>query len=172
MTAEVQQAEGRGWFGWLGRLRVQERRTFVAAFGGNALDNLDVSIFTFLIPTLIAVWGMSRGEAGLIATSALVSGALGGWLTGILADRFGRVRVLQLTILWFSFFTFLCGFAQTPEQMLICRVLQGLGFGGELAVGAVLVGEAVRPEYRGRIMGGGWRAVSMWERWAPAPYSP
>jgi MFS family permease len=154
MATEASPAARTNRLGWYGRLQTQERRTFWAAFGGNALDNLDVSLFTFLIPTLIAAWGMSHGQAGLIASSALLSGAVGGVVTGALADRFGRVRVLQLTILWFSFFTFLCGFAQSPEQMLIARTLQGLGFGGELAVGAVLVGEAVRPEYRGRIMGG------------------
>lgn len=143
-----------GRLGWLGRLAPQERRAFWAAFGGNALDNLDFSLFSFLIPTLTVTWGMSRAEAGLIATSTAISGAVGGVVAGALADRFGRVRILQITILWFSVFTFLCGFAQNPDQLLLARTLQGLGFGGELAVGAVLIGEAVRPADRGKIMGG------------------
>ncbi|MFP3491056.1 hypothetical protein R0K20_26090, partial [Staphylococcus sp. SIMBA_130] len=67
-------------------------------------------IYTFMIPTLIVVWGMTRTEAGYIATGSLISSAIGGWVAGILADRYGRVRILQLTVLWFSLFTFLSGF--------------------------------------------------------------
>src|ERR1019366_3988941 len=69
------------------------------------------------------------------------------------ADRFGRVRVLQVTILWYAFFTFLCGFAQNFNQLFLFRGLQGLGFGGEWAAGAVLIGEVIRDKYRGRAVG-------------------
>jgi MFS family permease len=70
-----------------------------------------------------------------------------------MADRFGRVRVLQITILWYAFFTFLCGFAQDFTQLFIFRALQGFGFGGEWAAGAVLMGEVIRDKYRGRAVG-------------------
>jgi MFS family permease len=130
-----------------------ERRTFWACFAGCALDNLDAQIFSLLIPTLAAAWGMSRGEAGWIATSTLLTGAVGGLASGYLADRYGRVPVMQATILWFSLFTLLCGFAQTPTQMLILRSLQGFGFGGEFAVGATLIAEVTAPRRRGTVMG-------------------
>lgn len=129
------------------------RRALWAAFGGNALDNFDFNLFTFLIPTLMATWHIGRDRAGVIASSAIFAGAIGGTVAGRLADRFGRVRVLQATILWFSLFACLCGFSQSPQQLLWLRCLQGLGFGGELAVGAVLIGESVAPAVRGRIMG-------------------
>ncbi|MCW5619666.1 MAG: MFS transporter [Burkholderiales bacterium] len=83
----------------------------------------------------------------------------GGWLAGILADRLGRVRVLQITIVWFSFFTFLSGFTNSFEQLLVTRALQGLGFGGEWAVGSVLIGEMIRAQHRGKAVGmvqSGW----------------
>lgn len=123
-----------------------------ASFGGNALDNFDFNLFTFLIPTLMLTWGMRRDMAGVIASSTLFAGAIGGSLAGLLADRYGRVRVLRWTVLWFAFFTFACGFSNSPQQLLILRALQGLGFGGELAVGAVLIGESIAPAVRGRIM--------------------
>jgi MFS family permease len=53
----------------------------------------------------------------------------------------------------------LIGFAQNFEQILVLRALQGLGFGGEWAVGSVLMGEMVRTEFRGRAVGtvqSGW----------------
>ena len=61
--------------------------------------------------------------------------------------------MLQVTILWYAVFTFLCGFAQNFDQLFIFRALQGLGFGGEWAAGAVLMGEVIRDKYRGRAVG-------------------
>jgi MFS family permease len=77
-----------------------ERRTFIATFGGWALDAFDFMVFTFVITTLSALFHIDKGQAGMLATVTLLFSAVGGWLAGILADRVGRVRVLQGTILW------------------------------------------------------------------------
>jgi len=138
---------------WFADLTTRERRTMGACFGGWSLDALDVQIFSFVIPSLLALWKISAGQAGELATITLLVSAFGGWLAGALADRFGRVRVLQVTILWYAFFTFLCGFAQDFNQLFVFRALQGLGFGGEWAAGAVLMGEVIRDKYRGRAVG-------------------
>src|SRR5215475_383948 len=130
--------------GWLRELNAKERKTMWGCFGGWSLDAFDVQMYSFVIPTVISLWGLSRGEAGLIGTVTLLISSLGGWFSGTLADKFGRVKMLQITILWYSFFTFLCA---SP-----CA-LHGLGFGGEWAAGAVLMGEVVRDKYRGRAVG-------------------
>lgn len=96
---------------------------------------------------------VTTAEAGALATVTLIVSSFGGWVAGALSDRFGRVRVLQVTILWYAGFTFLCGFAQDFNQLFVLKALQGLGFGGEWAVGAVLMGEVVRDKYRGRAVG-------------------
>jgi MFS family permease len=144
---------------WIRELDSKERKTLIAAYGGWSVDAFDFMVYTFVIPTLIAAWGMSRGEAGLIATSALLASAVGGWAAGALADHFGRVRLLQISIAWFAAFTFLCGFTNSFEQLLIVRTLQGVGFGGEWAVGSVIIGEIIRAEHRGKAVGtvqSGW----------------
>lgn len=144
---------------WFHDLTAPERKTLYAAWGGWAVDAFDYTVYTFLIPTLIAAWAMTKGEAGLIATASLIMSAVGGWLAGILADRWGRVKVLQITIVWFSVFTFLSGFTNSFEQLLLTRALQGLGFGGEWAVGSVLIGEMIRAQHRGKAVGtmqSGW----------------
>ncbi|OZI34453.1 MFS transporter [Bordetella genomosp. 10] len=144
---------------WYRELSVTERRTFVGAFGGWAIDALDFMVFTFVISTLINLWGIDKGQAGMLGTVTLLFSAVGGWLAGILADRYGRVRVLQATILWFSVCTVAIGFTQNFEQIFVLRALQGLGFGGEWAVGSVLMGEIVRAEHRGKAVGtvqSGW----------------
>jgi MFS family permease len=120
---------------------------------------MDVQLYSFVIPTLIAIWGITRAQAGALGTAALLVSAVGGWLAGWLADRYGRVRTLQVAILWFAVFTFLSGLAQNFEQLFAARALMGLGFGGEWAAGAVLLGEVIRPEYRGKALGmmqAGW----------------
>ena len=144
---------------WFAQLNSKERSALAATFAGWMLDGMDVMVYSFVLPTLIVLWHISKGEAGLLGTSALLLSSLGGWLAGLAADRFGRVKVLQLTILWFAFFTFLSGFANGFTQLLVFRGLQGLGFGGEWAVGSVLIGETIRSKYRGRAVGtvqGGW----------------
>jgi MFS family permease len=136
-----------------------ERRTFWACFAGWALDAMDVMIYPLVIGTIITLWQVDRGLAGLAVTATLVFSATGGWLAGYLSDRIGRVRTLQLTILWFSVFSLLCAFAQNFTQLMICRALLGLGFGGEWSAGAVLIGETIRAQYRGRAVGSvqsGW----------------
>ena len=143
----------------LSDLTKTERRAFAACVGGWALDAMDVQLYSFVIPTLIAIWGITRAQAGELGTAALLVSAAGGWLAGWLADRYGRVRTLQVAILWFAVFTFLSGLAQNFEQLFAARALMGLGFGGEWAAGAVLLGEVIRPEYRGKALGmmqAGW----------------
>jgi MFS family permease len=138
---------------WFSDLTSRERRTMIACFGGWSLDALDVQIFSFVIPSLLTLWNITKGQAGELATITLLVSAFGGWLAGAACDRFGRVRVLQVTIVWYAVFTFLCGFAQNFEQLFVFRALQGLGFGGEWAAGAVLIGEVIRDKYRGRAVG-------------------
>jgi MFS family permease len=140
-------------------MNLPERRTFWACAAGWALDGMDFMIYPLVIGTIMALWKVVPGTAGLAGTVTLLASAVGGWLGGYLADRVGRVRTLQFTILWFSFFSLVCAFVQNFDQLLIARALLGLGFGGEWAAGAVLMGEAIRPQYRGRAVGSvqsGW----------------
>src|SRR6201995_5905554 len=150
---------GEAMLQWMRQLTPVERRTMASCFGGWSLDALDVQIYSFVIPTLLATWNISRGEAGMLGTIPLVVSSFGGWFAGELSDRYGRVRVLQITVLWYAVFTFLCGFAQNFEQLFAARALQGLGFGAEWSAGAVLMGEIIRDKYRGRAVGfvqSGW----------------
>ena len=145
--------------GFYADMTLPEKRTFWACATGWALDGMDFMIYPLVIGTIIKLWSVDAGLAGLAGTVTLLASAIGGWLAGFLADRVGRVRTLQLTILWFSVFSLVCAFVQDFNQLLIARALLGLGFGGEWAAGAVLMGETIRPQYRGRAVGSvqsGW----------------
>jgi MFS family permease len=138
---------------WYQELSAVEKRTIWACWAGWVLDALDLMIYAMAMPVLIKLWSMTNQEAGLLATAALISSALGGWISGMLCDRIGRIRMLQVCILWFAFFTAISGLATSPNQLLAIRTLQGIGFGGEWAAGAVLLSEIIDPKHRGKALG-------------------
>lgn len=140
-------------------MNVPERRTFWACATGWALDGMDFMIYPLVIGTIIKLWNVDAGLAGLAGTVTLLASAVGGWFAGFMCDRIGRVRTMQITIIWFSAFSLVCAFVQDFNQLLIARALLGFGFGGEWAAGAVLMGETIRAQYRGRAVGSvqsGW----------------
>lgn len=151
--AEVALEDAGGLRSFYRAMTPPERKAFWACAGGWGFDGLDFTIYPLVIGTIMTLWGVPAGLAGLAATSTLLASALGGWLAGYCSDRFGRVRTLQICILWFSVCTLLCAVAQSFEQLLVFRTLLGIGFGGEWAAGAVLMGETIRAQYRGRALG-------------------
>ena len=163
---------------WLKSTSASERRVLLATYAGYGLDGFDLMIYSFIIPTLLTLWSMSKAQAGYIATGALVTSAIGGWAAGVLADRFGRARILQLTVLWFALFTFLSGFTHNFGELFLTRALQGFGFGGEWSVGSVLVAEIIDARHRGKATGlvqsswsVGWAAAAL-AYWAVSVIAP
>ncbi|WP_434668362.1 MFS transporter [Paraburkholderia sp. A3BS-1L] len=140
-------------FDWYRVAAPAERRTFWGCFLGWSLDTFDNQVLAFLLPVLMAAWHFSKTEAGLIATSSLLAAAFGGWVSGILSDRHGRVRVLTWSIIWFTAFSIIGGLTNSYYQLLVVRALQGLGFGAEWAVGAALMAEVINPAHRGKALG-------------------
>ncbi|MDX2937702.1 MFS transporter [Streptomyces ipomoeae] len=157
-TAETHPATGEppsdgGAFGWLRALGPQGRRAFAGAFGGYALDSYDYFTLPLSMVALAAYFGLDNGQTGLFTTVTLVVSAIGGAAAGVLADRIGRVKALMITVATYAVFTVACGFAPNYETLLVFRALQGLGFGGEWAVGAILVAEYASAKHRGRTLG-------------------
>ncbi len=120
---------------------------------GWMLDAFYVMLYSIVLATLMRVFGMSRATAGLLNALTLAASALGGLLFGVLADHFGRRRMLSASILFYSVCTFACGFATTIAGLGIWRFLLGLGMGGEWATGAALVTETWPAKWRGRAIG-------------------
>ena len=155
--------------GWYSDLTPVERRTYWACFGGFGLDSMDTTMYALVIPSLITVLGITRPEAGYLATAALVGAAAGGWGAGMLAgplmygwlsDRIGRR---------FSFMAFLllqggnvAIYLLTPiglNTSLLLSFFLG-AFQGGLASGmlptfAELFPTAIRANGQGFCLGGG-----------------
>ncbi|MFI6442328.1 MFS transporter [Streptomyces sp. NPDC050759] len=142
-----------GALGWYRALGPRGRRAFAGAFGGYALDSYDYFTLPLSMVALAAYFGLDSGQTGLFTTVTLLASGIGGALAGVLADRAGRVRALMITVVTYAIFTVACGFAPNFESLLVFRALQGLGFGGEWAVGAILVAEYASAKHRGRTLG-------------------
>jgi MFS family permease len=128
----------------------QGKRAFTGAFLGFGLDSYDFWVFSLSLAAIGTTFGLNTAEKGWLSTATLLASALGGVIAGVLCDKIGRTRTLMLTIITFAVFTALCGLAPNYQTLLVLRALQGIGFGGEWATGAILVAEYASTRGRGR----------------------
>jgi MFS family permease len=141
-----------GPFRWRDTTSAQ-RKTLLAAGLGWMLDAFDVLLYSLVLTTLMKAFGMSKATAGSLNSLTLVASAIGSFYFGLLADRFGRRRMLSASILTYSVFTCACGFSPSVTVLAVFRFLLGLGMGGEWNSGAALVAETWPTAWRGRAMG-------------------
>lgn len=153
MTIEVDRlspvSSGSRWY--VGATKVQWQ-AFWSSYLGWALDIMDLLLFAMLLSHISADLGMERSTAGMIASASLVATAFGGLIFGFLADRIGRARSMVLSILCYSIGTVLCGLSQDVMQLLLFRIIVGLGVGGEWSAGAALITETWPARHRGKVM--------------------
>jgi MFS family permease len=93
---------------------------------------------------------MSHSLEGWLLGAGLGASGVGGLVAGALADRLGKRRVLAATVAIYSLGSLICGIAPTPLIFFLGRIVQGLGIGGEWAIGHGMLAEAVPPAFRGR----------------------
>ncbi len=146
-------------FSWWSEGTPQARKALIAAGLGWMLDAFDVTLFAMALPAIRAELGLTTAQGGALGSVTLIGAAAGGIAFGLFADRYGRTRALILSVALYSVFTAACGFATTLTQLVVFRVLLGLGMGGEWASGAALVSETWPAEHRGKALGfmqSGW----------------
>ncbi|MBI4885680.1 MAG: MFS transporter [Acidobacteria bacterium] len=143
-------------------LTSNQRRAFLAAYGGWTLDGMDAYIYALvLVPALTEILPNSGIQPTPVNVAfygmVLLAMFLLGWglsmVWGPIGDKIGRVRALMLTIFSYSLFTFLCGLVGTIWQLAILRILCGIGLGGEQPIGSTFVAEEL-PEDRRKMAAG------------------
>jgi MFS family permease len=139
-------------YGWLAEATAEQKRTLVAASLGWMLDSMDVMLYAFVLGEVQREMHLSAAQSGAMMSATLVAAAVGGIGFGWFADRFGRVRALTTSVLIYSLATAACGLTQTAVQLLFCRIVLGLGMGGEWASGAALVAETWPAQHRGKAL--------------------
>ena len=136
-----------------------QKRTLIAAQLGWMLDGMDVMMYAFALTTIQREFGITTALAGLLASVPLLTASVGGGLAGMLADRYGRARVLIYSILIYSIATGLTATSATLLQLALWRSIVGFGLGAEWSAGSVLVAESWPAEHRGKAVGfmqSGW----------------
>jgi MFS family permease len=137
------------------------RKALAASAVGYAMDGFDFLILGFMMSAIARDLGLGATAGASLATFTLIGAVIGGFVFGMLADAYGRVRVLSLTILIFALFTGLSAFAQGYWDLVAYRTIAGLGLGGEFGIGMALVAEAWPASQRARAssyVGLGWQA--------------
>ena len=120
---------------------------------------MDVLLYVFALNILKSEFHLSNRRAGLVSSATLIFSAIGGIGAGILADRFGRTRLLAGTILLYSLASGGTALSAGLGSLIFWRALVGLGLGGEWSAGAVLVAETWPAQHRAKaisFMQAGW----------------
>ncbi len=148
---------GGRYFQWWHRAGPYQQSVLIVAVLGWVFDSMNANIYSLVqTPALVELLGAdaSKGEigfyGGLIFSTFIIGWAVGGILFGILADYFGRARVMLITILIYAIFTGLAALSRSWWDLSIYRFIAGLGIGGEWAAGATLVAEVWPDRYRSR----------------------
>ncbi len=125
-------------------------KTVVASVAGLTLEGMDIMFISFAMSMIIAEFHIDLATGGLISSITNIGMLAGGMIFGILADKFGRVRIFTYTIILFAIGTALTGLATNIEQVYVFRFIAGLGAGGEYGIGMALVAEAWPKNKQGR----------------------
>ena len=126
------------------------KKTVVASVAGLTLEGMDIMFISFAMTMIIAEFNIDLATGGLISSITNIGMLLGGIIFGVLADKYGRVKVFTYTVLLFAIGTALTGLATSIEQVYLFRFIAGIGAGGEYGIGMALVAEAWPKNKQGR----------------------
>ena len=104
-------------------------------------DGLDTGIIGFVAPALLDDWGITKPQLAPVLSAALVGMSIGAIISGPLADKFGRKKVIVATTLLFAIFTIMCGLATSTQDLMIYRFITGIGLGAAMPNISTIVSE-------------------------------
>jgi putative MFS transporter len=120
---------------------------------GYTFDGMDGAVVAFILPAAAAVFGLSRSEQGLLASSTLIGFLFGALAAGLLGDRIGRRRVMMYALALYAVASLVAALAPNWPVLLAFRIVAGVGTGAESAIIAPFLSEFVPSRYRGRYIG-------------------
>ncbi len=112
------------------------------------LDGFDLQVLGFAAPALLAEWGITRADLAPIFASGMVGVAIGGLVIGPRGDVWGRKPALIGSAIFFGVATLASAWTETESQLLVLRLLAGIGMGGALTNATALVVETAPLRWR------------------------
>lgn len=122
-------------------------------------DSMDLGMMTFVLGSIKAEFGLTAAQTGLVASASFLGMFLGAAVAGMLADRFGRKPVFQVSMIFWGVGSLMCGLADSVTALMLYRILLGFGMGMEFPIGLSMVSEIVPAKSRGKyvaILEGFW----------------
>jgi MFS transporter, putative metabolite:H+ symporter len=123
--------------------------TVAVAHFFDAFDSLTIA---FILPVLVGLWKINPSEIGLLISAGFAGQLIGALALGWAAEKYGRRRVLQVSLIIIALFSAACALAWSYTSLLGFRALQGIGIGAEVPVAATYLNEFTRAAYRGRFL--------------------
>ena len=114
------------------------------------LDALNALSLAFVLPVLTGVWKAGPVEIGLLLTSSYIGQLIGALIFTTLAEKYGRIRSVATATAIMSVMSIVCALCGNFPALFACRLIQGIGVGGEMPVAATYVSELSRARGRGR----------------------
>ncbi len=124
----------------------------VAVMLGTFMEVLDTSVANVALPHIAGNLSATTDEATWVLTSYLVSNAIILPITGWASRAFGRKRLLMTCIVVFTIASFLCGAAGTLNQLILARIVQGMGGGALQPIAQAILLESFPGKKRGAAM--------------------
>ncbi|MGW0906462.1 MFS transporter [Streptomyces sp. NPDC002853] len=115
-------------------------------------EAFDQLLIAYALPELRHEWDLSTSAATLLLTVGSIGMLIGALLSGRLADRIGRVKVIALCIALSSVANLALSVSTSPDAFMALRFVQGLAIGGEVPVAATFIAEITRSHQRGRFV--------------------
>ena len=126
--------------------------TSIAVMSASVMQVLDTTIVNVALPQMQGQLGATPDQISWVLTSYLISSGVFMLLTGYFSDRLGQRRYLMISIIGFTIASLLCGIAESLDQLIVFRLLQGI-FGAALVPLAQSIMVQTFPrEERGRAM--------------------
>ncbi|MCP1853479.1 MULTISPECIES: MFS transporter [unclassified Bradyrhizobium] len=113
-------------------------------------DSMDLAALTFVLGSIRQTFGLSTAETGLLSSMSFLGMFAGAASAGLLADRFGRARVFQVSMIFWGLGSLCCGLSTTATALGASRLLLGFGMGMEFPVAQSMVSEIMPARNRGR----------------------
>jgi MFS transporter, putative metabolite:H+ symporter len=113
-------------------------------------DAFDALSLAFVLPVLVRLWGITPVQIGWLISVGYLGQFVGALVFGAMAERYGRIRSASGATALMSVMSLACALAGSFPALLMLRLVQGIGVGGEMPVAAVYINELSKAKGRGR----------------------